>query len=229
MNLWFRYLGRVWSFREKIVTIGEEGERPPVILVHGLLHRGFFMENLAVYLQREDRRLCILYDYRTSSGGIEKHAARFAEFLKPELRRCGKTDIVTHSMGGLLTRLALEKLDAEERSRIHRIVMLAPPHYGSPAASAWCRVLPFAGWILPPLPELREEETALVHRLPVPEGFPIGVIAGSRDREVPVASTRLPGAADHIVVDSAHSFIMNKSEAQRQTLAFLRDGRFERQ
>ena len=43
-----------------------------------------------------------------------------------------------------------------------------------------------------------------------------------------VESTRLAEMKDMLVVDSAHTFIMNSPEVIRQVKAFLKDGVFER-
>ena len=115
------------------------------------------------------------------------------------------------------------------KERIGRIVMLAPPNHGSPEATFYNRLLPFAGLLVPPVPDLRDVPAAAVHQLPVPQGFEIGVIAGSRDHKAPIASTHLETETDHIVLDAAHAFIMNKPEVQRQTLFFLQNGRFDRE
>lgn len=229
MNPVFRYLGYVFSFRQNIVTIPGDPDRPCVILVHGLLHRGFLMEKIADYLNRMDHRNCLLYDYPTSSGTLREHAVHFRMFLGEQLNRFPRVELVTHSMGGLLARVALDTLAPEEKSRIGRIVMLAPPNHGSPEATFYNRLLPFAGLLVPPVPDLRDVPAAAVHQLPVPQGFEIGVIAGSRDHKAPIASTHLETETDHIVLDAAHAFIMNKPEVQRQTLFFLQNGRFDRE
>ena len=79
-------------------------EQPAVVLVHGLLHRGIVMRSLAKFLNGRGYPVYI-YDYKTTRSGIVEHGRKFTEFLRslPEER----VGIVTHSMGGLLTRVAL--------------------------------------------------------------------------------------------------------------------------
>jgi len=73
--------------------------------------------------------------------------------------------------------------------------------------------------------------------------YDLGVIAGTlrrpyalgslvlpkpHDGRVALSRTRVAGLADHIVVPATHTFLMNRSDVQRQTIHFLRTGAFHR-
>jgi hypothetical protein len=75
-----------------------------------------------------------------------------------------------------------------------------------------------------------------------PVNYPVGVIAGNRsinwinsllipgedDGKVSLERTKLAGMADHLVLPATHPFIARDEAAIRQTIWFLRTGRFAR-
>ncbi len=76
-----------------------------------------------------------------------------------------------------------------------------------------------------------------------PVDYPLGIVAGNRtvdpissflilprpnDGKVSVQRTRLDGMADHIVVEASHNGLLRHPAAIEQTIAFLREGRFDR-
>ena len=81
----------------------------------------------------------------------------------------------------------------------------------------------------------------LPESLPEP-AFELGIIAGNDtlnplfsawvpgedDGKVAVASTRVRGMSDFLVVPSSHTFIMRDDEVIEQTLQFLETGKFRR-
>ncbi len=210
--------------RRRIVRLpGEPGKRP-VVLVHGLLHRGCHLRHLARMLNRDGRPVW-LYDYPTTRARVVVHGIGLARFLRTLPRE--PVDVVTHSMGGLLLRVAADELrKSGESDRIGRVVMLAPPNHGSGDAEAWVSRFPPSKLLIRPLDDLSDRTDAAVHFLPVPAGLEIGVIAGDRDRRVTVDSTHLDGESDHLTVRSGHSFIMEHREVHEAVRRFLDTGSF---
>jgi hypothetical protein len=73
-----------------------------------------------------------------------------------------------------------------------------------------------------------------------PVDYPVGIVAGNRsidpvagtllpkphDGRVSVANTKLDGMTDRVVVAASHPWLMRKSIAIGQTIAFLQGGKF---
>lgn len=149
---------------------------------------------------------------------------------------------VGHSMGGLIARAVVERLQPRHMGRM---VMIGTPNAGSELADfcmRWRILRPVLGKAAPAL--------VTADRLPAleafgPPAYPVGVIAGDypdpsplmrqlrlmplpNDGRVSVASTHLQGQADHIVLPVFHGVMPFNRAVQMQTAHFLTTGLFQR-
>ncbi len=145
---------------------------------------------------------------------------------------------VTHSLGGILIRYYLA-----ERSlpRLGRVVMLAPPNQGSEVVDR-LKEMPGFGLLNGPAGDQLGTDADSVPRSLGAVEFELGVIAGSStfnpilslylpnpdDGKVSVASTRVDGMSDFIVLPYTHTFMMQAPEVARQTIQFIHHGEFSR-
>lgn len=202
---------------------GSPSARPGecAILVHGYLANTWMLATLG-------RRLRVR-GFTTSTWGywnircsLLVHAERFVVTLR-ELDsdpRIERLHLVTHSMGGIIARAALDRFRPR---KLGRFVMLAPPNRGSFVATAAANTV---GRVLRPVAELSTSETSLVNSLPMPEGVDIGVIAAEHDALVAADSTHPVGPHCHVTLPTWHTGLLFRPETAQLTATFLASGRF---
>lgn len=197
-------------------------EQDQVVLVHGLAANRTIMGSLARSLGRAFSRV-VNWGYSSLWSPIERHGRKLAD----ELRRLdeegpGRIHLVTHSMGGIIGRIALAEFMPQ---RFGRFVMIAPPNRGSHVAS-W--LAPYLGRICPPLVQLSDGRESFVCSLPLPKVTDLGIIAARRDFLVNPASVRLGCESDFIVLPGLHSSLLWSQATAEQVRHFLENGHFRR-
>jgi triacylglycerol lipase len=209
-----------------------------VILLHGLCRTSHSMAKMERALTEAGYRVKNV-DYPSRTASIQQLADDAIGKAVGNCQRDGaaKIDFVTHSLGGILVRSYLGRHSVPS---LGRVVMLAPPNQGS-------EVVDKLGWLFlfkwingPAGSELGTGTNFMPNKLG-PATFPVGIIAGDRsinwinsllipgrdDGKVSIERTKVAGMSDHMVIHTAHPFIMRNREAIRQTIQFLRTGGFD--
>ncbi|HES59660.1 MAG: hypothetical protein JW956_06145 [Calditrichaceae bacterium] len=141
---------------------------------------------------------------------------------------------VGQSLGGLMIRAYL---DSNRIANLGRVVLIGTPNQGTPVVdkyrdSWWMK-------ILGPMPRaLGTDANSFPNSIDDPY-YPVGIIAGNMKIEineemmpgeddgiVPLKSTILEAMTDMVIIETNHIFLPKSLPAAKQTIAFLRTGRF---
>ena len=221
--------------RTEVVTAQVNDEC--VVLLHGLNRSWRAMRTMAKALQ-EAGFSTVNVDYPSQAGTIEVIAPLAVDTGLIECRATGASRIhfVTHSIGGILIRYQNEHAPIPD---LGRVVMLAPPNQGSEIVDKtrdWPGFEIFSGAAGA---QLGTDADSVPKQLG-PVDFDLGVIAGTGtiniftsallpdpdDGKVSVASTRVDGMKDFLVVGNSHRYITRSEVVTRNAAAFLRTGAF---
>ncbi|MEO8810504.1 MAG: alpha/beta hydrolase [Rhodanobacter sp.] len=205
-----------------------------VILLHGLWMRGFALSMLHHRLMEAGFRVH-RFDYLSVAASEQRILEELHARMAGLAEEADAVHLVGHSLGGLLALRACGEADALPQGRI---VCLGSPLRGSAAARG------FAGWgrggemLLGHNRQLLEqgferwdgvrEVGMIAGRMPLGLGAVLGHFEGEHDGTVAVEETRLPGLADHCVVESNHTSLLFSPEVARLVAQFLHAGRFAR-
>jgi triacylglycerol lipase len=122
-----------------------EGSAEPIVLVPGLA------DNMAVFTRLrsalEDRGVgpVVAFPYCPVIGDVRSVAAKLAERVEQlcAITGASRVRLVGHSLGGLIARYYVQRLDGD--ARVDLVVTVATPHRGTMAA-----------WLLAPVPLVRQ-------------------------------------------------------------------------
>ena len=208
-----------------------------VVLIHGLARSSKSMDKMERILSADGYRV-INVDYDSNSAPIETLTAQIFEEITPQLNPEQPLHIVTHSMGGIITRLYLTD---HKLPQLQNVVMLAPPSKGSEVTDKLHKNFIYRWLNGPAGNQLTTDNTSLPNQLPPPD-FNLGIIGGDRsiniilsclipgpdDGKVSVNRVNTQGASDFLLLHVTHACMMWNKSVIRQTRHFLEHGRFER-
>lgn len=210
---------------------------PGVVLLHGIARSSASLKRLERAL-RAAGFATLNIDYASRSKPIAALADDIHSVITRFAERNAPLHFVAHSMGGLVTRAYIAKY---RPARLAGVVMLGTPNGGSEVADFLSGSRLYRALYGPAGLELTTMPATRLNTLPA-VNYPVGVIAGNRfvdpvaglfvlpkpnDGRVSVQSAMLAGMADHIVIKASHTGLPRHTVAIEQTIAFLRDGRFQ--
>ncbi|WP_239692698.1 esterase/lipase family protein [Microbulbifer mangrovi] len=217
-----------------------------VILLHGLAKSDSSMEKLEQAIDNAGY-IAVNVDYPSTDFPIEELAG---PAIAPALDECARATrdsnapasqvhFVTHSMGGILVRQYLSRVNIEN---LGRVVMLGPPNQGSEVVDKLGSFPGFHFIFGDAGLQLGSGKMSVPNQLGG-ANFDVGIIAGTQsinpilsgmlpgkdDGKVTVARTHLEGMRDHLEMPVTHVFMMKNSKVIQQVIHYLEHGRFQRE
>lgn len=242
----FAFLAIIFSFTSLFSEIGipeyekNSGEaskrHETVVFIHGFMRTQRSMTKIARSFEKEGFTTYRFW-YKGKEGYIEDHAKKLVEELNGLTQQNPENRIhfVTHSLGGLILRKALNDPKCPPHALMGRVVMLAPPNQGSSLA----RKLYNQAWFRKLVGDKSGRQLASITKKDIlklgafPKKMPILVIAGmsglnpilegANDGKVTVKETYLPEKHLHRVVQEGHAFIMNNSQVIDLSKSFIQN------
>ncbi|TVP59202.1 MAG: alpha/beta hydrolase [Halomonadaceae bacterium] len=215
----------------------ESSEKEQVVLLHGLARSSGSMEVMADALKEAGYGVCNIA-YPSTDHSLE---VLLEKTVLPAVKLCfgdGNQPVhfVTHSMGGILVRMLYK---AAPELVTGRTVMLGTPNKGSEAVDELKDLTVFS-WLNGPAGHQMGTGDDSVPRSLGPAEFEVGIIAGTKsynpllsslipgkdDGKVSLESAKLEGMADFLAASVNHTFMMKDPEVIRQSLHFLKHGKF---
>ncbi len=206
-----------------------------VVVLHGIGRSSKHMKSLAKSLENEGF-LVINLDYPSTSYNIEDLTDLIHTSISNQITQKQKVHFVGYSMGGLMVRALIHKY---KYPNLGKVIQLAPPNHGSEIADLLKNFWPYKKIYGPAGQQLITDQSLNKH-LFGEVNYDLGIIAGNRaidpicwaiipgenDGKVSLKSTKLKDMKDYIVVKVSHTFFPSNKEVQRQTINFLKNGKF---
>ena len=232
----------------KLEAIKHEKGLPPmggkaVLVLAGLGDARMRADGMVKFLRDGSKYLVECVAYPTLCEEVGRHAQSLDSVVR-HLDGVDEINFVGYSLGNLVIRRYLGDqtnlaISRKPDRRIKRIVMIGPPNQGAELAEklgdnpAFIAVFGASGQQL----GRRWEELKPTLATPACE---FGIIAGGRgdgrgynpllngdnDGIVTVASTRLAGARDFVLVGELHTLLLHSASVRDRTLTFLEHGYF---
>ena len=200
-----------------------------ILLIHGLGRTPLSMWPMGRALQKAGHSASY-FGYASWQKSFDEIAEELCDRLK-QLSSQGHYGIVSHSLGGVLTRAALADADFPPPGHV---VMLAPPNQSPLAARLANRLLPFRWFARQSGDNMaRPEFYAQLPTLTCPytliagDSGPIGLLSPfgqiPNDLIVSIDEVRMQPDDELIRVPALHTFIMNHPLVQQATIRTFAD------
>lgn len=212
----------VSTYKQHIITQSfTQNNGDYIILLHGLGRTAASMRDIGYTLAKNNYRVTNI-NYPSTEHTIEWLAEKHLQPKITALDTNTPVHIITHSMGGVITRYYLANNTIDN---LGSVIQLAPPNQGSEAADLWNKNIKKQTLLGPALPQMTSNPDSLVSTLP-PPNYTLGIIAGKYDKKVSIEKTKITNMTDFLLTRNTHTFIMNDTVVIDAIQHFIKQGHF---
>jgi len=213
-------------FSSKLEATYQLIPKPPkdetIVCLHGFMRSKWCMMRITHFMENEGFRV-YNHDYPTREKPIEAHGKDLIQELKAlAIDYPGRPiHFITHSMGALVLRSAVNDNECPEEAKMGKAVLLAPPNQGS-AFGRSLKDYDAVRWVVGPAAGAQLLESEGFDTLgEFPPSMDVMVIAGEFDSRVSLEEAKLKGPHTFLVLPRGHSLIMYDRKAIREANNFL--------
>lgn len=210
-----------------------------VYLIHGFGSAPVFMRSMERFLTKHKLET-VNFGYHSLTTDLVVCGENLYVDIKK--RNIDTVSFVTHSMGALVLRSIIGKIEGDSSfPEINRIVMIAPPNHGAELADILASSTILRYVLGPNLQHLVTDSSSLANHLPVPEKYEIGIIIGikkgkkgynpfikgNNDGYLTPQSALLGTEKESIYVSAEHSMIIHNKKVFSLVYNFIINGKFK--
>lgn len=207
-----------------------------VVILHGIKRSSSHMRKLAKFLEQNGYEVFNL-DYKSTKFDIETLTIMVEEEIATSINHENKVHYIGYSMGGLLVRALLNK---KKPKNLGKVIQLAPPNHGSEVADFFKNNFIYKKLFGPAGSQL-VTNFSKIDEICGKVDYELGILAGCKsldpissiilpkgnDGKVSIASTKLDGMKDHVVLSASHLLFPSNKQVHKQVLNFLQNGKFK--
>ena len=189
----------------------------PVWVLHGFGATSIWVRPLELRL-REYGWNAKSYGYQAFVGTIEDRAEKLIEQIRLHyLQTRQPLNLIGHSMGGIVARVAADRLGPE---MVQKLVLICSPNLGSHVAG---KIEKFVGVLFPMVAQMSDRGDSFVRNLPAPQ-IPCAIIAAANDLVVKPENTKIASVDQWMLVPGMHSAAPWRKDVAEAIDCFLRTG-----
>lgn len=210
-------------------------EAKVIVTVHGFLRGEANFKRLGKYFSKKGHNV-FPFIYNSKGANVEQHAQDLIQHINSieKIYPNEELAIVTHSLGGIVTRCALSHPECSEKMKNAKMVFIAPPNQGSIFARSLAKI-PLINTIFgahsgkqlcseeffETIPAYLFKEKQL---LIIAGTFGFNpFIQGKNDGKVATTETLLFSNHDYIEIRAGHSWICEKQSTIKHAYQFIVD------